>query len=123
MSSGDVIFRCKYCRKGTNHVPINQTEINGYKGLVVKCTICHHEAAVYRRKGKLDVDQSKIPERLIMMPWDDDYAQMKHDMDSPTSIQANKDIDAWLTHPVGYFPGFGKRGRWRLDTKYHKSEV
>ncbi len=122
MASSEVTFKCKYCRKMTNHIPTSQTEIQGYKGLIVKCMVCGYEAAVYRRKGRLDVDQSNIPERSIIMIWDDEYTQMKHDLDAPDAIQANKDIDDWLTHPVGYFPGFGKRGRWKLDINNVKSE-
>jgi hypothetical protein len=119
----NVVYKCKWCRKGTDHMPVRQTEINGYKGLVTKCAVCSHESAIFRDKGRLNVDQSQIPERTLLMPWDDKYTMMKEDQDNPDSIQANKDIDEWLKNPVGYFPGFGKKGRWGLDSKYHKSEI
>ena len=109
----DIVFKCKYCRKGTVHVAIRQTEIKGHKGLITKCMVCSYESAIYRDRGKLNADQSEVPERTIMMPWDDEYTQQKDDMVNPDSIKANKDIDDWLKHPVGYFPGI-KRGRWGL---------
>ena len=73
-----ITFKCKYCKKGTDHVTIQKIERNGRPGLHVRCMVCKYESAVYRGiHGKLEIDESKIPERKVLMPWDDEYVRMK----------------------------------------------
>ena len=118
-----ITYKCKFCKKGTTHETIQSIEKNGYPGTLMRCMVCHHESALFRNHGKISVDQSNVPERKVLMPWDDEYVRAQADMENPESIEANKDIDEWLRHPMFFGSTSGIRGRWKLDSKYHKSLI
>jgi len=118
-----IIYKCKFCRKSTTHGVVEKIERDGYVGTLMRCFICYHESALFRNHGKITIDESKVPERIILMPWDDEYVRMQTDLEDGTVINANKEIDEWLRHPMFFGSRSGIRGRWKLDSKYHKSLI
>jgi len=101
----NLTYICKYCRAKTQHVVVRRTEINAQKGLVVKCLICNYEKGIHRVKGRLVFDQSNVPERVLILPYDQEYIDA-----TDTTVQAHqKDIDEWLKKdPSTYVGGDSK---------------
>lgn len=92
---GGVVFPCKYCKARTRHSIKEHVEYKGRNTTKVICNVCKHIGLMYRNKeGKLVIDQTDIPERLVLMPHDLEYRQTKAETEE--EIQHNKEIDEWL---------------------------
>lgn len=96
-----VVYQCKYCRAKTQHAIISRSEMKGQKGLVVKCMVCNYEKAIYRIGGRLVMDQSKVPERTIVLPYDKEHIDAR----DPEVQFHQKDIDEWLKKDPSTFVG------------------
>jgi hypothetical protein len=109
---------CKYCRARTNHITIRVTEKAGHRATVLKCMVCKYEKIAYRRNdGKLYLDQTGVPERTLLLPYDPDYIMTEQVSDS--YMDAQKEMDNWLKHSKGTWFGYDgkprkRRGRWAL---------
>ena len=101
-----MIIKCKYCRANTEHIINKKIEKNGLKGIVVKCVICKYEKAIIRQpNGQMKMDDSKVPERTIILQHDKDY--IMSDTTTQEEENARKEIDEWMVNKDKW-PGFGK---------------
>ncbi len=89
-----MIYKCKYCKAETEHIHVSTSEKNGLPASVCKCYVCSYEKLVYRERGRLVVDESGVPDRIVLLPYDKEYL-----MNMPTTQteeNAHKEIDNWL---------------------------
>ena len=109
MADPDLIFKCKYCRRTTNHKLDRVTEYKAKKAQIYECRVCKHTCALYRdNNGKLKVDQSETPERMILLPYDTQAIQ--EEIVSQSQEDANKEIDDWLIRPNRFPVTRAKKG-------------
>jgi len=88
-------FECKYCKADTAHITMRITEVNGLKKRVVRCLVCQHDSLLFRNKaGSIEVDQSNIPDRKIILPHDLEHRQLR--IETEEEEKHHREIDQWL---------------------------
>ena len=110
MGQGEITFECKYCRAKTTHIITSKSERAGRPSTLVRCMVCKYEKMVYRdNTGKLQVDQSQVPKRMIVLPYD--VEKIQSEIVSEHQEQELKKIDDWLVNPDWYAVTKRKKGR------------
>jgi len=99
----ELVILCKYCKRNTTHRIESKTEYKSRNGLIIRCFVCGFTKFLYKDGTVVKVDDSRVPERKIILPYDKEWSMGK--INSEEEEQANKRIDEWLKHPIGYFKG------------------
>lgn len=101
---GAISFKCKYCRAMTRHIILGEVEYKGKMTTQVKCYVCEYIKILSRNKdGKLELDESGVPERTLILPHDIEYRQTQ--IETKMEEEHNKQVDDWLKDErerVGY---------------------